>query len=113
MNNKCTYNFSSSNYKQTKKNIASDSILFSYKSSSYVNLKNYFEENIQTISEELKSKIDLKWINVNISNLKRFLLGIYHVVKERYLQEYLNEFAFKLNRRNYTNKFDNLLLNLI
>jgi len=91
MNNKCTYNFSSSNYKQTKKNIASDSILFSYKSSSYVNLKNYFEENIQTISEELKSKIDLKWINVTISNLK----------------------AFKLNRRNYTNKFDNLLLNLI
>ncbi|MFN7239873.1 MAG: transposase, partial [Chitinophagales bacterium] len=53
-------------------------------------------------------KIDLKWINVTISNLKRFLLGIYHVVKERYLQEYLNEFAFKLNRRNYTNKFDNL-----
>ncbi|MCE2963662.1 MAG: transposase, partial [Chitinophagales bacterium] len=48
-----------------------------------------------------------------ISNLKRFLLGIYHVVKERYLQEYLNEFAFKLNRRNYTNKFDNLLLNSI
>ena len=94
-------------------NIASDSILFSDKSSSYVNLKNYFEENIQTISEELKSKIDLKWINVTISNLKRFLLGIYHVVKERYLQEYLNEFAFKLNRRNYTNKFDNLLLNSI
>ena len=94
-------------------NIASDSILFSDKSSSYVNLKNYFEENIQTISEELKSKLDLKWINVTISNLKRFLLGIYHVVKERYLQEYLNEFAFKLNRRNYTNKFDNLLLNSI
>lgn len=97
----------------TTKNIERESILFSDCSSGYVNLANLFEENIQTISNTLENKIDLKWVNISISNLKRFLLGIYHVVKEKYVQHYLDEFCFKLNRRNHPHMFENLLLNSI
>lgn len=96
-----------------KESIKSESILFSDKSSSYVNLKSYFEKNIQTVSHQLKESLDLKWVNITIPNLKRFLLGIYHVVKEDYLQGYLDEFSFKLNRRNHPSKFQNLLLKSI
>ena len=87
--------------------------LFPDNSTSYVNLINLFEYNKQKLSNSLENKIDLKWVNISISNLKRFLLGIYHVVKEKYVQHYLDEFCFKLNRRNHPNKFENLLLNSI
>ena len=73
-----------------------------------MNLVNLFEDNKQSIANSLENKIDLKWVNISISNLKRFLLGIYHVVKEKYVQHYLDEFCFKLNRRNHPNKFENL-----
>jgi len=97
----------------TSKSIDKESILFSDNSTSYVNLANLFEDNKQSLSNSLENKIDLKWVNISISNLKRFLLGIYHVVKEKYVQHYLDEFCFKLNRRNHPNKFENLLLNSI
>ena len=94
-------------------NIERDSILFSDKSSGYVNLKNLFEDNKQALSMSIESKLDMKWVNVVISNLKRFLLGIYHVIQEKYLQYYLDEFCFKVNRRNHPNRFENLILNSI
>ena len=34
-----------------------------------------------------------------ISNAKRNLLGIYHSVKQDYLQNYLNEYCYMTNRR--------------
>ena len=40
-------------------------------------------------------------------------LGIYHVIKEKYLQYYLNEFCYKLNRRYSTNLFDNLIFSSV
>lgn len=94
-------------------NIEKNTVIFSDKSTGYVNLKTYFEENIQELSMTFESKFDMKWINITTSNLKRNLLGIYHVIKTKYLQFYLDEFCFRLNRRNYTNMFENLLLNSI
>ena len=41
----------------------------------------------------------LPWVHVLISNLKRFILGTYHGVGPRYLQEYLDEFMYRFNRR--------------
>ncbi len=40
-----------------------------------------------------------KWKQVLISNVFRVLSGIYHRVKLKYLQLYLDEFCYKLNRR--------------
>ena len=48
-----------------------------------------------------------------ISNAKRTLLGMYHKIKGKYLQLYLDEFCYKLNRRYFGNKlFDRLTLAL-
>ena len=53
----------------------------------------------------------LKWEHIAISNAKRALLGIYHKISDKYLQNYLNEFIYKLNRRHYSySLFERLLI---
>jgi ISXO2-like transposase domain len=41
----------------------------------------------------------LPWVHIAIANLKRFLLGTYHGVSGFHLQEYLDEFCYRFNRR--------------
>lgn len=41
----------------------------------------------------------LPWVHIAIANLKRFLLGTYHGVSGGRLQEYLDEFCYRFNRR--------------
>jgi hypothetical protein len=41
----------------------------------------------------------LPWVHIAISNLETFLLGTFHGVTSKYLQEYLNEFCYRYNRR--------------
>ena len=41
----------------------------------------------------------LPWVHIAIGNLKTFLLGTYHGASSQYLQEYLNEFCYRFNRR--------------
>ena len=41
----------------------------------------------------------LPWIHIAIANLERYLLGAYHGVTATYLQEYLDEFCYRFNRR--------------
>jgi hypothetical protein len=53
----------------------------------------------------------LKWVHIAISNAKRNLLGVYHKVKGKYLQLYLDEFCFKLNRRYFGERlFDRMVI---
>ena len=40
-------------------------------------------------------------MHIAIGNLKAFLLGTYHGVSSTYLQEYLNEFCYRFNRRQW------------
>ncbi|MCB9017831.1 MAG: IS1595 family transposase [Prevotellaceae bacterium] len=48
--------------------------------------------------------------HIAISNAKTRLAGIYHGIKPEYLQEYLNEFCYKFNRRYFGERqFDRLL----
>lgn len=50
------------------------------------------------------------WVHIVISNAKRLILGIHHNVRSTYLQNYLNEFCWKFNRRYQLQKqFDWLL----
>lgn len=41
----------------------------------------------------------LPWVHIAIANLKRCLLGTYHGVSGSHLQEYLDEFCYRFNRR--------------
>ena len=39
------------------------------------------------------------WVHTAISNAKKKLSGLHHQVKKEYMQNYLNEFCYKFNRR--------------
>lgn len=54
----------------------------------------------------------LPWVHIAIANLKRFLLGTFHGVSAKYLQEYLNEFCYRFNRRLWEEQLPTRLLNL-
>lgn len=58
-----------------------------------------------------KAGVWLPWVHVAIGNLKAFLLGTYHGVSAKYLQEYLNEFCYRFNRREWEAKLPLRLLN--
>ncbi|MFT7592426.1 MAG: hypothetical protein ACI9UJ_002363, partial [bacterium] len=74
-------------------------IVFSDQSTSYVNIADYVEIHITEKSSPHTTKTTLQCMHIAISNAKRTLLGIYHKIKGRYLQLYLNAFCYKLNRR--------------
>ena len=54
---------------------------------------------IKHLSFKSNKKTTLQWVHVTISNAKRNLLGVYHMIKMDYLQNYLDEFCYRLNRR--------------
>ena len=86
-------------------------IVFTDKSTSYVNIADYVELHISEKSNEQTTKETLKWVHITISNAKRNFVGNYHKIKRKYLQLYLNEFIYKLNRRYFGEKiFDRLVI---
>lgn len=88
-----------------------DAIIFTDKSTSYVNIADYVDLHISEISNEKTTKETLKWVHIAISNAKRNFAGTYHKIKKKYLQLYLNEFVYKLNRRYFGEKvFDRLVI---
>ena len=51
------------------------------------------------------------WVHIAIANAKRLLLDVYHDIRPEYLQNYLNEFCWKFNRRNFGEAlFDRLMV---
>jgi hypothetical protein len=46
-----------------------------------------------------------------IGNLKTFLNGTFHGVTRKYLQEYVNEFCYRFNRRFWEDELPMRLLN--
>ncbi len=57
-------------------------------------------EVIDVLKKGKNPVISTKWRNITTSNVKRILAGIYHNVHIKFLQLYLDEFCYKLNRRN-------------
>jgi len=56
-------------------------------------------------------KDELGGVHLAASNMKRNFLGIMHSINEKYVQNYLNEFAYRFNRRYFVNQ-DNLIEHL-
>ena len=56
------------------------------------------------------AEVHLKWVNTLTSNLKRYLLSTHHGISPKYRHTYLNEFAYRFNRRQWpAEAFDRLL----
>jgi len=92
-------------------NIEEESIVFSDKSTSYFDIADYVEVHVSEKSTPETTKTTLQWVHIAISNAKRTLLGIYHKIKGKYLQLYLDEFCYKLNRRYFGDRlFDRLAI---
>jgi len=86
-------------------------IVFTDKSTSYVNIADYVEIHMTEKSSGQTTKETLKWVHIAISNAKRNFVGTYHKIKKKYLQLYLNEFVYKLNRRYFGEQiFDRLVI---
>jgi len=47
----------------------------------------------------LPAHIVLPWVHRVFSNLKRWALGVYHGLRKKHVQTYLDEFVFRFNRR--------------
>jgi len=96
-----------------KESIDKQTIVFSDKSTSYVNISDYIDAHINEKSSNQTNQTMLKWVHIAISNAKRTLLGIYHKISGLYLQNYLDEFVYKLNRRYCKNLFERLLIAVV
>lgn len=84
---------------EVQQSIDEKSIVFSDKSTSYVDIADLVEAHVTEVSSPKTTNKTLKWVHIAIANAKRTLLGIYHKIKGKYLQLYLDEFCYKLNRR--------------
>ena len=93
-----------------KEFISGKSILFSDKSISYIDIAVFVEIHIIEKSNKETTET-LKWVHIAISYAKRNFLGNYRKIKGKYLQLYLNEFVYMLNRIYLEEKlFDRLVI---
>ena len=78
---------------------------------SHVNFPKMFSEYVgRKIDPKEIGKV-LPWVHIAISNSKLLMKNIYHGIKPEFLQEYLNEFCYKFNRRYFGDKlFDRLMI---
>ena len=94
-----------------EENLDEQCIVFTDKSTSYVDISEFVELHVTEKSSKETTGETLKWVHIAISNAKRNLMGNYHKIKRKYLQLYLNEFVYKLNRRYFGEKlFDRLII---
>jgi Zn ribbon nucleic-acid-binding protein len=97
--------------KKVIENIDKQSVIDTDNSTSYANFKTLVSEHRpKVISKKDVGKL-LPWVHIAISNAKRMFLDIFHDIKPEYLQNYLNEFCYKFNRRYFGEAlFDRLMI---
>ena len=76
----------------------------------YAKLPDVVAEHKQETIPAKQAHKKLPWVHCNIGNSKRILDGFHQSIGRPYLQNYLNEFCYKLNRRNFeSDMFDRIL----
>lgn len=92
-----------------KVSVEKDTKIVSDKSTSYVDLNKDYKIESKVIPKNDVVKV-LPWVHTAISNAKRLFLDIHHRIDDDFLQNYLNEFCYKFNRRYFDNLFDRLMI---
>jgi len=89
--------------------VTKGSTIISDGSSSYNELGKSHEHHPQVVAPKESSKL-LPWVHKTISNAKRLLLDVHHRIDDDFLENYLNEFCYKLNRRYFDDPFDRVMI---
>jgi transposase-like protein len=97
---------------EIKKSVNKNSHIFTDGYRGYNNLRKIVNNHTKMIVKPKECMKKLPWVHTVISNCKRELTGVHHSIGKEYLQNYLDEFCYKLNRRNfiYRDSFDGLLI---
>lgn len=81
------------------KYIEKESVITTDNSKSHIHFKDMFTEHKSQVIDPKDIGKVLPWVHIAIANSKTQLTDMYHGVKPEFLQEYLNEFCYKFNRR--------------
>jgi transposase-like protein len=71
--------------------------------SSYKKVSSTISHTAHKVDKTNVNKV-LPWVHTAISNAKRLLLDVHHRIDDDFLQNYLNEFCYKFNRRYFEDK---------
>jgi len=94
-----------------KKSVSEDSSVRSDGTTSHADFPAMFKEYVGRVIDKADIGKVLPWVHIAIANAKTRLADIYHGVRREFLQEYLNEFCYKFNRRYFGDRlFDRLLI---
>jgi ISXO2-like transposase domain/Transposase zinc-ribbon domain len=78
---------------------------------SFASVNKVVAKHIKDVTPSKEAHEKLPWVHAMISNAKRQFLGVHHSIGKNYLQNYLNEFYYKLNRRTFeTDLFDRMIV---
>ena len=92
-------------------NVEKTSIIDSDDSTSYTNLSTIVAEHRPKVIDKDFIGKSLPWVHIAITNAKRQISAIFHEIKPEYLQNYLNEFCYKFNRRYFGERqFERILV---
>ncbi len=98
--------------KEVIKSVEKSSIILTDGYPGYNKLKEVITKHYVVIEpNKTKSAKAFPWVNRTISNAKKGLLGTHHnCINDKYMQNYLDEFCYKFNRRYFGDKLSNRLL---
>lgn len=89
--------------------IEPQSTLITDGSTSYTHFGEMVDEHRSQVIQPREVGKVLPWVHIVISNAKREILDVFHSVSNELMQNYLNEFCYRFNRR-YCDKFDRLMV---
>ncbi len=97
---------------EAKKMIAKKATVTTDGKTSYRTLKDICQMHTAIIVKDKTQVAKIfPWVHTAISNAKKKLSGLHHQVKKEYMQNYLNEFCYKFNRRYMGSQlFDRLIV---
>lgn len=77
--------------------VAQTSTIYTDGHKSYEGLSGFIHQ--PTVVGKMAAHVNLEWVHRIFALLKRWALGVYHGLRRRHIQRYLEEFTFRFNRR--------------
>ncbi len=99
-------------HRAVKKMVGLVLLITTDKGREFKQMKELTKKHEQVKSNKENNDKHLPWVGIVTANLKRFLLGTYHSVSPKYLNRYLAEFSYRLNRRYFGLGIFERLLNI-